>query len=208
MNPIKLQLTRMPVPQKAQFAQQIVTKMTSNPRFPDPTPALSGIQSTAGTLSSLYNTAQQARLAAKAATAAQNESSAELDTLLSQLAAYVFNVVGDDETAVNSAGMQVRNPRTPSQPLVAPSINDAIVGETSGSVKLGWGRLRGAKSYVIEHTADATGAGGWTNGTDITKASGIVTNLTPGTKYLFRVAGVNAKGKGSWSQSVCELATL
>lgn len=48
----------------------------------------------------------------------------------------------------------------------------------------------------FEHTADLTGAAGWSNGADFTKKSGTVSNLTPSGRYLFRVAGVNSFGKG------------
>ena len=77
-----------------------------------------------------------------------------------------------------------------------------------GAVELSWLPLSSAKMYVIEHTADLTGQTGWTNGADFTRARGVVAGLIPGQRYLFRVAGVNAVGKGPWSQTVEQLAAL
>src|SRR5438093_11543249 len=94
------------------------------------------------------------------------------------------------------------------EPLKSPGINTAELGVKSGNVDLSWIPLPSAKTYAIEHTADLTGQTGWSNGADFTKKSGTVPGLTPGGRYLFRVAGVNSLGKGPWSQTVEQLATL
>ena len=44
---------------------------------------------------------------------------------------------------------------------------------------------------------------GWEFATSCTTASADVNGAEPGTRHWYRVAGVNGKGQGPWSQPVC-----
>jgi hypothetical protein len=208
MSDVKLNLSALSLPDKIGLAGAIAVDMTGNPAFLSPTPTLLVVTAAADALSEKSQAARSARLAAVTATSEQDAAEAALDGVLTQLASYVQTVSNGDADIIRSAGMQVRAERTKPQPLDAPVIKSAEVGVQRGSVDLAWLPLDSAKSFAVEHTPDLTGQTGWTNGVDLTRRSGTVPNLTPGGRYLFRVAGVNSLGKGPWSQTVEQLAAL
>ncbi len=208
MQDVKLNLKDLTVSEKVELALSIVTDMTGNAAFPTPVPALAVVTAAADALSDKVQAARSARLAAATATSEQDDAATALDGILSQLASYVQTTANGNKDIIRSAGMDVRAPRTKPTPLDAPVIKSVTLGVKSGSVNLTWLPLYSAKTYAIEHTADLTGQSGWSNGADFTRRSGTVPGLTPGGRYLFRVAGVNALGKGPWSQTVEQLATL
>ncbi len=208
MADIKLNLNRLSVPEKIDLAQSIVTDMTGNTAFPTPVPALAAVTKATDALSDKSQAARSARLAAITATSEQDDASTTVDALLTQLASYVQTISNGDADIIRSAGMDVRAAPTKPTQLDAPVIKTAELGVKSGSVDLSWMPLYSAKTYAVEHTADLTGQTGRSNGADFTRKSGTVAGLTPGGRFLFRVAGVNAMGKGPWSQTVEQLATL
>lgn len=205
---VKLNLGQLTIPAKIELAQAIVTDMTGNVSFPTPMPALAAVTAAVDALSEKSQAARSARLAAVTATAEQDSAAVALDTLLGQLGSYVNMIANGDADVIRSAGMGVRAEPTPATPLDAPVIKYATVPSERGAVDLTWVPLASAKMYVIEHTPDMSGQAGWTNGADFTRSRGTVSGLTPGQRYLFRVAGVNVVGKGPWSQTVEQLAAL
>jgi Fibronectin type III domain len=205
---VKLNLAKLTIPQKIELAQAIVTDMTGNDSFPTPTPTLAAVTAATNALSEKSQAARTARLAAVTATSEQDNASVALDTVLGQLASYVDMVANGNADTIRSAGMDVRAEPTKPVALDAPVIKTATVPAERGAVKLTWMPLYSAKVYVIEHTPDMSGQAGWTNGADFTGSRGVVSGLTPGQRYLFRVAGVNSVGKGPWSQTVEQLAAL
>ena len=208
MSNVKLSLATLTIPQKIELAQAITTDMTGNAAFPTPTPALATVTTAANALAEKSVAARTARLAAVTATSEQEDASVVLDTLLGQLASYVNMVARGNADVIRSAGMDVRAEPTRPTALGAPVIKKATVPAERGAVDLTWMPLDSAKVYVIEHTPDMSGQAGWTNGADFTRPRGVVSGLTPGLRYLFRVAGVNSVGKGPWSQTVEQLAAL
>ena len=208
MSYVKLNLGRLSIPVKIELALAIVADMTANAAFTTPTPTLAAVTAAADALSDKSVAARSARLAAVNATSEQDAAGTALDTLLSQLASYVDMAANGNADVIRSAGMEVRGEPTPATPLPAPVIKEATIPAERGAVELKWLPLPTAKVYVIEHTPDMTGQTGWTNGADFTRTRGTVAGLTPGLRHLFRVAGVNAVGKGPWSQTVEQLAAL
>ena len=71
---------------------------------------------------------------------------------------------------------------------------------------LGWDKVRGARSYVIQFCADPMHDANWQHAGVSTKSSFIVTGLTAGVKYWFRVAAVGTAGQGAWSDVTCKMA--
>ena len=205
---VKLNLGQLTIPAKIELAQSIVADMTGNEAFPTPMPALAAVTAAAGALAAKSQAARTARLAAVTATAEQDSASDALDMLLGQLASYVDMTANGSADVIRSAGMGVRAEPARATALDAPVIKKATVPSERGAVELTWLPLQSAKVYVIEHTPDMSGQAGWTNGADFTRARGTVSGLTPGQRYLFRVAGVNVMGKGPWSQTVEQLAAL
>lgn len=108
MAQIKLNFSRLSIPEKIARARQIVASMTGNAHFSAPQPPLSAITGAADDLEVAAADAQTARQAAKTRTTIQNSKEDVLDRIVSQEGGYVYAVSGGDEAIVQSAGMDVR----------------------------------------------------------------------------------------------------
>ena len=127
---------------------------------------------------------------------------------MTQLAAYVESVAGDDETKIHSAGMDTKSsgkgPST-SQPTV-PQALTATAGDHDGEIDLSWDTVPKAKSYIIEISPDPPTDKSWGHAGVSTKSSFTATGLTPGTRYWFRVAAVGTGGQSGWSDPAMKIA--
>ena len=205
MSLVKVGLADFTVPQKIQFARQIVIDMTGNANFTTPAPSLASITTAATALETAYNAAQTARQVAKSLTSAQQVKDAALDFLLTQEANYVQNTSNGDRTKIESSGFGVRNTPAPIGPLAMVTDLAVAPSQNEGSADLKWKPVHGAKSYLIERAPDATTLA-WNGIAAPTKARASVNTMTPGQKYWFRVAGVGAAGPGPWSEEVAMFA--
>jgi len=80
---IKLNRSRLSLPQKIDKARQIVKALTANPDFPTPTPALAGVTTAVDDLDKAAAAAQASRQDAKTKTTDQNSKEAIVDWFLS-----------------------------------------------------------------------------------------------------------------------------
>lgn len=206
MAQVKVGTAAMPIPDKIQFARQIVIDMTGNANFTTPAPTLASITTAATALESAYNAAQTARQVAKGLTTAQDAKNIALDLLLSQEGNYVENTSGGDAAKIESSGFSVGNPKTPIGPLLAPLNLVAKPSESEGTADLKWKSVRGAGTYNITRATDPNVEASWVVAGASTKTKASVNTMTSGTKYWFRVAGVGAAGQGPWSDPVPMIA--
>jgi hypothetical protein len=207
MAKIKLNLSTLSIPEKLGKAQQIAAALTGNASFATPSPSLSNITLATNDLSNAYSEAQAARQGAKEKTSAQNQKEDALDQLLTQLAAYVESVAGSNEQLILSAGMDMRAPPTPATdppgqpPAVTPTASDR-----DGEIDLSWDMVTGAKSYVIDKSADPVTSTSWSHAGVSTKSNYTAQGLTSGTRYWFRIAAVNHNGQSGWSDPATKIA--
>ena len=207
MAKIKLNLSTLSIPQKLGKAQQIVAALTGNASFATPSPGLANITTATNGLSAAYADAQAARQAAKEKTSAQNQKEDALDQLLTQLAAYVESVAGNNEQLILSAGMDMRAAATPTtDPPGQPQAVTPTAGDRDGEIDLSWDTITGAKSYVIDKSADPVTATSWTHAGVSTKSSFTAQVLISGTRYWFRVAAINSNGQSGWSDPATKIA--
>ena len=206
MAQVKLGLRDLSIPELIAKIRQVVIAMTGNATYPTPSPTLAALTAAADDLEAKLATAEQARLAAEAATAVQDTSKTTAETLVTAEGNYVQQTSGGDAAKIESAGMEVRDPSTPIGDLPAPTDLNATVGDHDGQIDLHWDHVRGAKSYLIEKSLDPPTAISWSVALVATKSSASVTGLTSGTKYWFRVAAVGAAGNSGWSQPAVKIA--
>ena len=200
MSRIKLNFRQLSIPDKIAKARQIITALTGNPSFATPTPPLATVTTAIDDLESSHADAQTAKQVAKTKTSAQNEREDTADKLMSQLAAYVESVGGENEELIRSAGMDTRSvagASTASPTL--PSALEASAGDHEGEADLSWDSVSGARSYIIERSPDPPTATSWAHAGVSTKARATIGGLTPGTRYWFRVAAVSTGGQSGWS---------
>lgn len=201
MNLIKLGLDRMALPDKVQFTRQVTQNMTGNPNFPTPDPALPDMATAADASETAYNDARTARQVAKSKTSIQDDREAELDWLLTQLAAYVEKASDGDKAKIESAGFSLRNPPAPVGPLPAPTDVQVVASAFAGSADLSWQLDRDARLFLIERAEDAVEPV-FRQIATATKKSASVNSMVSGKKYLFRLAAVGPAGQGPWSEPV------
>ena len=207
MSKIKLNLSTLSIPHKIGKAQQIVGALTGNASFPTPSPSLANITTATNDLSAAYADAQAARQTAKLATVAQNQREDALDQLLTQLAAHVESVAGNNEELILSAGMDTRAAATPTtDPPGQPQAVTPTAGDRDGEIDLSWDTVTGAKSYVIDKSGDPVTPTSWFHSGVSTKSSYTARGLTSGTRYWFRVAAVNSNGQSGWSDPATKIA--
>lgn len=173
--------------------------------FVTPNPALADIDAARIDLSKAAVAAQAGGVAL---TLAKNEAEAKLDKLMSQLASYVQNVSGGEESIILQAGMDVR--RAPS-PLPTPPIVknlDAAPTRTQGEIQLKWDTLGSSYYYQVEmYVEDDAGNAFWNKIAVQSKSKFLVTGLTTGKVYRFRVAGVGKDDEiGPFSQEASSVA--
>jgi len=197
---IRLNLRSLSVTDKIAKGRQIVTAMTNNTNFPNPSPPLTEITASLDELTQAFALVQSAKSEVSTRVVTQDNSEAKLDQLLTQLAGYVESVAGRDDTLITSVGMETK--AVPSA-VTVPSVPQALAanaGEHEGEINLLWKAVPKARSYIIEFSLDPATASSWTHVGIATSASKVVTNLTSGKRYWFRVAAVGAGGQSGWSE--------
>jgi len=207
MPKIKLNLSALTVPDKIAKARQIVTKMTGNAHFPTPTPNLVSVSDATDFAENANGQAQSARQTAKQKTSALNQAEDALDKLLNQIAAYVESIAGGDEQIILSAGMDVRAAAVATtDPPGQPQALTPTAGDHDGEIDLSWDTIPGAKSYVIDQSIDPVTPTTWAHSGVSTRSAYTAKSLASGTRYWFRVAGVNSNGQSGWSDPATKIA--
>ena len=206
MAKIKINFGNLSIPEKIARARQIVTALTGNADFASPQPSLAEVTTTIDGLETAYSDALTARQEAKAKTSAQNQKEDDFNRTISRLASFVESASGGDEAKIKNVGMDVRATPSSSEDLQAPASLAPTAGDHEGEVDLQWDTVRGAKSYVVEVSADPPTNSSWQHNTVSTKSRATIDGLTSGTKYWFRVAAVGTNGQSGWSDPATKIA--
>ena len=197
---VRLNLKSLTVTEKIAKGRQIVTAMSNNPSFPNPNPPLTEVTTALDELTQAFALVQAAKSEVTTRVVTQDNVGAKVDEVLTKLASYVESVAGKDETLITSPGMVTKSsPSSPSLPSV-PQALSASAGEHEGEIDLVWKAVPNARSYTIESSQDPATPASWTHVGIATSASKLITNLTTGKRYWFRVAAVSAGGQSGWSE--------
>ncbi|PCJ26145.1 MAG: hypothetical protein COA97_06240 [Flavobacteriales bacterium] len=190
---VTLKLASLTVLEKIEFARSVVTNMTGNKLFSDPTPALDIITTLADELQVAY---AASRDAGKEETRAMHNKEFELKTQLTALGCYVQVIANNDSAdgadggeIILSAGMDFKQ-TSPRQDQVFTVSNAAL----SGFIVL-TSKSEGRASYVWEYSLDQEN---WAQGSVTTKAESTISGLTRGELYFFRVAAIVNDVQEAW----------
>ena len=205
MAKVKLNLRSLSTTEKVAKARQILAALSENSDFPTPQPPLAQVIVAADRLDTAYTNVQTAKQALSTKFSILNEEERHLESILRQLAAYIESISGDDETKILSAGLQVRSVAT-SPSANAPTGLTTKAGNHDGEIDLSWSKVRYAKSYIIERSADPPSATSWVYETVSLRSSAIIRGLSSGTRYWFRVAAVLSSGTSGWSDPATRIA--
>jgi hypothetical protein len=182
------------VPALILYAQGIVTRMTGNPHFPNPAPALAAITAAIAEL----QTAEAAVLArTKGAAAARNEKRKALVALLELLRAHIQSIADADEpngpSIIESAGVAIRKTTTRRARVFA-----AKQGRISGVAALVAASAGHRASYEWQYSSD--GGKTWVTAPVTLQAKTTVAGLAPGATVQFKYRAVTRAGEGDWSE--------
>lgn len=197
---IRLNLKNLSVNDKIAKGRQIVSAMTNNTSFPNPSPPLTEVTADLDELTQAFALIQSAKSEVTTRVMSQDNAEAKVDQTLTKLAAYVESIAGRDEGVITSAGMETKAVRsTPTVPSVPQSVG-ANTTDHEGEIELFWKPVPNARSYTIETSLDPAAANSWTHVGIATSAGKVIANLISGKRYWFRVAAVSAGGQSGWSE--------
>ena len=203
---VRLNLRSLSVPAKIAKGRHIVTSMTDNKNFPNPTPPLTEVTAVLDSLEEAFAQMQASRAKVTALTVTQDNAEAKLDQTLTQVAAYVESVAGRDDTLITSVGMELKaSPSTTTLPSVPQAVT-AAAGDHDGELVLSWKSVPRAKSYVIESSTDPATVTSWEHVGIATSATKTINGLKSGTRFWFRIAAVGAGGQSGWSEHATKVA--
>jgi hypothetical protein len=176
------------------YAKGMVTRMTANPSFPNPTPTLAAITAAIDDLQ-VAETAALART--KGAVATRNDKRAALVLLLKQLRGYVQTTadasVENGAAIIESAGAAVR--KTPTRRARAFA---AKPGAVTGTAKVVAATASRRASYEWQYSTD--GGKTWITAPVTLQSKTTIAGLAVGTTVLFKYRPVTKAGEGDWSQ--------
>lgn len=198
MAKVKLKLQNKNDSELLTFSQQHIAAMATNPNFGTPFPAILDYQALHDEFEAKLDESDMAAQSSKEKTALKDAARFALEAALNQRGAYVESTSGGDEAVILSSNLSVRNLPAPIGPVAAPVGLLTRTGRHDGQIDLTWSPVRGAKSYIIQHSASVTPRV-WVQKTVLSRSRHSVTDCTPGETCVFRVAAVGAAGQGPWS---------
>lgn len=160
----------------------------------EPGDAKIGLKWTAVTGAASYNVYRGTTAGGEAATpvATGVTSTSYLNTGLTNGTAYFFKVA-----AVNSAGVSAMSNETSATPGALPTAPATLAADADDkSVTLTWQAATGAVTYNVYRGTASGGQAATPIATNIATTTFKDTGLTNGTKYYYKVAGVNPTGVG------------
>ncbi|MBI3849191.1 MAG: fibronectin type III domain-containing protein [Verrucomicrobia bacterium] len=199
MAKIKLNLGKLSVVQRIEFAQQVIDAMGASPHFPAPNPTLADLQTLVDTATTAKNDALAAQQNAQMKTTERNMAVDALVAGLNAEAAYVESASGGDTAKIQSAAMDVRATGAPMGPVAQPQNCAATAGDNDGELDATWDSVRGAKSYEVQTSPEPMTATSWVHRTSVTASSVKLSGLPSATRCWVRVRAIGAAGPGPWS---------
>lgn len=195
---IKLGLAGLNATKIIEKATLILTKMTGNANFPDPTPSLADLTAANEALSAANAAAASGD---RAAITVRKNQEQVVANMLRTLAAYITMASDGNDAVIQSSGFELQNLPEPQPNLSRPVAFKSLRGQHQGDVELSWRRVRGAMSYLIEMTTGEPSNPNsvWTTVAITTKVKVGFSNLGIGNFYYYRVKGVGRNNESAWS---------
>lgn len=201
---VKLQTFGRSVNELLSFAQLLLDKMEDNPSFPDPQPSQ---ETFADLLSAVRESATDAnllRLQYKAAITRRNQWLEHLVAAIDERGSYVQMRSQGNAVAIRSAGMDVRKPRRPIPILEPPQGLAVELNGVHGMMILTWNKVKHARGYMLEY---GPVDGPMRQQVLVGRRKLILSGMTPGVKYQFRLATIGgASGQSVWNSWVTRCA--
>jgi hypothetical protein len=203
---VKLSLFSLTIGALITLARLIVTKMTLNPNFTAPDPALAQITTAANDLEAAKGVVDGLKSQLKTAVSDQDAKETILQNLLTKEGKYVELKSDGDEVKIESAGMDAWD--ASNQPPVGtlPKVKNLSLahGDEAGEVDSHWHPEKKSVNYTIQttYTDPNDPATVWTNQANPTKSSYSIHGLTSGQHVWVRVCANGSEGPGAFSDAI------
>jgi len=185
------------IPGKVVKGRNVILKMDGNPSFPNPDVPLNELKEATDILENSYLAAQRG---GKEETARMHQAEEDWNYKMRLEALYAERMARLDEATILSAGFNVSKRAAPAQKTEL----SAEAGEKPCSVLLRRQAVPGAKAYLWQYCINKVSETeeGWSNSGATSKATVLLENLLPVTRYWFRVATVSIEGTSAYSEPV------
>ena len=192
-----LDFIRIPIPEKFGRGLNVTESMTGNPNFPTPDVPLADITEATALLETSYVAGLSGDKQKKAV---MHRAEAAWNQLMRDQAKYVDRIAKGDRAIILSSGFNVSKQPDPRK---LPEFS-VVHGDKPGSVILHCKAIKGAYAYVWQSCKGtlAETEAGWAYAKATGKATAVVEDLIPITKYWFRVAAVLAEGTAAYCEPI------
>ena len=209
MSLLNLDLGHKTPAKKVDMGQTHITAMTGNATFPAATrvPTDAQVLAAQNKLSAAINAADAAQVIWKQKNAERDQAESEWDTAITARANNCESITPGDVAALTSTGLPMKGAvATPGGAMVlgAPQNLRATMGDMNGDIDLMWDRLKGSSTNVIDYREQGTTP--WIQAGMVQQSKFMVTGLTSGKTYEFRVHGVGKDGAGPFSDPAVKMA--
>ena len=207
MTKFKLELVKKKTNDKIALGRAHITAMTGNALYPAATrvPTDAQVQTAQDDLEAANEAVDQKETEWRQAIQDREEKEAAWDIVITARANNCEAVTPNNNAALVSTGFPMRGAGAPVGPLPAPGDLRAAPTDDEGKIELRCKKVKGASSYEWE-CRQHEGSPPWQAVKTSTSTKILVTDLTPGALYAFRVRAIGSAGPGTWSDEAVERA--
>ena len=178
-----------------EYSQLIHDKLTANPHFPTPTPTLILLQTG---ITDYSKALIKSKDGTKQDTADKNAKRLVLEGYLSTLGNYVNLTADGDLVMLEGSGFPLTKIPEPVGILLPPKSFEVTEGENPGSVNIEISPMEKAEGYIVLYFPLGADGIAPANNSEwhskiFSKATGIITGLTSGIKYIFKAASTSTE---------------
>lgn len=190
---VKLGLNRVTAFVLAAKANNMVAKMTGNPAYATPVPALADVTAASNVLTAaidahVLNPGPREK-------AARDQAFDNLKGLVIDLGGYVQAASNGKRDLIESAGCEVRKSAAPVGELAAPGKVQAYATALKGRVDVRWGGVRGRLLYnLYSCIGDPNNEDNWSLQLQTSKNRHSIEGLKSGDTYFFAIRAVGVAG--------------
>jgi hypothetical protein len=208
MTKFKLELFKKKPTDKLAMGATHIAAMTGNPNYPAATrvPTDAQVQTAQDDLAAAESAVDATEIAWKQAIQVRDQKEATWDTVITARANNCEAVTPNDAAALASTGFPLRSGGGPIGSLPAPGDLRATPTANAGEIELRCDTVKGSSSYEWECKLHDNLTAPWTAVKTSTTTKILVTGLTPGALYAFRVRAIGSAGPGTWSDEAVQRA--
>jgi hypothetical protein len=197
MGKVKTGLRGLSAEAKLVKANVVLEKISGNPHFPNPEPSMLELEAAReGLKEAIVDALDRGRMAC----ARKQAAVAEMDSMLTRLAAYVNSAaLGDVRKLVSSGFALVKRPE-PISTLNQPAVLRSKYSPYPGRVDLRWKRVPGALVYEVEISQEAGGNDDWKRIAITSRPQLVVADLVQHSFHSFRVRAIGTQTESAYSQ--------